>query len=98
VCIIDTERQFEYPKEFDLNTWWKNELVEFGHGNIEVILKVRDQSAIDEWMKNDTVKTMGDGILTVKYYVDKWNGLILTILHYGDSVIVGCFFNIEKQI
>jgi predicted DNA-binding transcriptional regulator YafY len=102
VRIVDTERQFEYPEMFDLNNWWKNELVEFGRGNIEVVLKVSGQPAIDEWIKMyekpDTVKIINNGILTVKYYVDSWNWLIPTILHYGDSVIVEKPLELQKII
>lgn len=92
VNIIETDKHFDYPKGFNINEWWKKELVEFGRGDVEVILKITGQSAIEEWMKMeekpDTVKKIDNGILTVKYYVDKWTWLIPTILHYGDSVIV----------
>lgn len=92
VHIVETEEHFDYPSDFRLDRWWKKELIEFGQGDIEVVLKVTGQSAIEEWMKMeekpDTVKVIENGILTVKYYVDRWNWLIPTILHYGDSVLV----------
>lgn len=90
--IIESDTVFDYPEGFRLDSWWKQELVDFGRGDIEVILKVAGESAIEEWMKMeekpDTVKTISDGVLTVKYYVDRWDWLIPTILHYGSSVLV----------
>ncbi len=92
LSVVETERSFCYPKGFNLSSWWKKELVEFGRGNIEIVLKVSGQSAVDEWMKMeekpDTIKVVDQGILTVKYYVDKWNWLVPIILSYGDSVLV----------
>lgn len=90
--ITETNEKFNYPEAFDINKWWKQELLEFGRGNTEVVLKVRGNTAIQEWLKMegkpDTVKELDNGILTVKYYVDKWNWLIPTILNYGDCVLV----------
>lgn len=92
ISIEETNDTFEYPKEFNLNKWWKNELLEFGRGDVEVVLKVYGQSAIEEWLKMEekpnTVKILDGDILNVKYYVDKWNWLIPTVLHYGDCVLV----------
>ena len=92
VRIVETDKHFEYPTDFRVDKWWKTELIDFGRGNVEVVLKVAGQSAIEEWMKMeekpDTVKKIENGILTVKYYVDKWIWLVPTILHYGDAVLV----------
>lgn len=102
VRIKESDVHFDYPSGFRVDEWWKKELVDFGRGAIEVILKVTGQSAIEEWMKMeekpDTVKTINDGVLTVKYYVDNWKWLIPTILHYGDSVLVEEPVDLRKTI
>ena len=33
------EEKFEYPKELNIELWWKEDLLNFGCGNIEVILE-----------------------------------------------------------
>lgn len=92
VKIEETNESFDYPSGFNLNSWWKNELIEFGRGNIKVVIKVSGKSAIEEYLKMDekpdTKKTRNKDILVVEYYVDNWQWLVPIILQYGASVIV----------
>jgi predicted DNA-binding transcriptional regulator YafY len=102
VRIVETDKHFDYPTDFHVDEWWKKELIEFGRGDVEVVLKVTGQSAIEEWMKMeekpDTDKKLDNGVLTVKYYVDRWTWLIPTILHYGESVLVEEPIDLRKTI
>lgn len=92
VKIVELSEHFDYPSNFHIDEWWKKELIDFGRGKIEVVIKVTGKSAIEEWRKMeekpDTVKKIKGNCLTVKYYVDNWTWLIPTILHYGDAVLV----------
>lgn len=92
IKIEETSDSFVFPLDFDLNSWWKNELMQFGRGDIKVVIRVSGQTAIDEWMKMDekpdTEKILRNNILTVVYYVDNWRWLIPIILQYGPSVMV----------
>lgn len=102
VKIVESSEHFIYPSDFHIDDWWRKELIDFGRGDIEVVLKITGQSAIDEWSKMeekpDTVKTFSENCLTVKYYVDNWIWLIPTILHYGDAVLVEKPIELKNEI
>lgn len=102
VKIVELSEHFNYPSDFHIDEWWKKELIDFGRGDIEVVLKIAGQSAIEEWSKMeekpDTVKTISGNCLTVKYYVDNWTWLIPTILHYGDAVLVEKPSELKREI
>ncbi|MCZ7601627.1 MAG: WYL domain-containing protein [Melioribacteraceae bacterium] len=91
VSVQIFDENFDYPTTFDLQTWWENELENYGKGNIEVVLFVKSD-AVEEFklltLKNNSkIVNVGDDI-RITLYIDKWNWLIPLLLSYSGSVFV----------
>jgi len=84
-----TEETFQYPKELNIESWWKKDLMDFGCGNIEVILEAYGD-AIPEMMelttKPENIRKMENGVLTMIMHVDNYDWLVPIIMSYAGKV------------
>lgn len=82
---------FSYPRKFDLQKWWTNELERFGKGEIRVRLVVQNEARAEILRlatKDNSDITHQDDVTYVTLYVDRWDWLVPLILSYAGSVYV----------
>ena len=89
-CEVE-EQSFEYPHDFDLGTWWANDLEQFGKGSTKVRLHgtsdIRGELLTLKTKKSSLVELLDDGI-RLTLFVDRWDWLVPLILSYGASIYV----------
>lgn len=89
-CGVEN-RKFEYPGDFDLRTWWAQDLERFGKGTTKVCLygtvDARAELLTLKTKESSLVELTDDGI-RLTLFVDRWDWLIPLILSYGPSVHV----------
>lgn len=86
-----TKTRFPYPSDFDLEAWWREELIRFGAGTNKVVLEIGKEAAADFLRlgrKQTTKIQMIGNTLRMELFVDKWEWLIPLVMSYGPEVIV----------
>lgn len=86
-----TEDSFLYPKDFILQTWWVEDVEQFGKGDIRVRLLVQKEAQSEvlrlATKQNSSVEYQGD-VTLITLYVDKWRWLVPLVLSYAGSIYV----------
>lgn len=87
-----TDLRFTYPADFHLQSWWADQMEEYGKGDIEVVLRIEPE-AREEMLRltlksTSKVENMADGGLLIRLYVDLSDWLIPLVASYGAGVTV----------
>lgn len=90
--VAPTDLRFTYPELFNLQSWWSEQMEEYGKGDIEVVLRIEPQ-ARDELLRltlksTSKVEQTPGGGLVIRLYVDRIDWLVPLVTSYGSGVIV----------
>jgi predicted DNA-binding transcriptional regulator YafY len=85
-----TDGAFQYPAEFQLRDWWREEMEVFGAGDTKIVLRI-EADAVHELsrlsLKEDSrVQVTSDGVMVLTLFVDAWQWLIPLVASYGEAV------------
>lgn len=91
LAVERTQETFPYPPNFDIATWWSEELANFGRGNICVHLRgapsIRNEIARLA-QKPDSRVEHYEHFTDIKLMVDDWNWIVPLILSFAGMVQV----------
>lgn len=83
-------RTFSYPKDFDLQAWWRDELEAFGKGDLPVKLRVMPGAQEDfrrlSTKSSTQVEADGDDLIFT-FFVDHWQWMIPLVLSHSPDVV-----------
>ena len=90
--VATTDLRFTYPEEFRLQTWWTEQMEEYGKGDIEVVLRIEPESR-EEMLRltlksTSKVESTPEGGLLIRLYVDRTEWLVPLVASYGAGVVV----------
>lgn len=87
-----TDLTFPYPDKFFLQEWWKEQMEDYGKGDVLVRITAKP-SAKEELSRlslksNSLLEDTDDGGLSITLFVDNWQWLIPLLASYGPTVTV----------
>ena len=89
-CDLEA-KTFGYPRDFDLRTWWAQDLERFGEGTTKVRLygtaDIRAELLTLKTKESSLVELTDHGI-RLTLFVERWDWLVPLILSYGPSIHV----------
>jgi predicted DNA-binding transcriptional regulator YafY len=91
--LVATDLRFAYPQDtFDLRSWWRQALENFGRGPNRVVIRVMPGSR-EEMLRlglkpDSEVHYAPDGAVRIVLFVDRWRWLVPLVASFGGDVVI----------
>jgi predicted DNA-binding transcriptional regulator YafY len=90
--IDRTGLSFVAPDDFDLESWWAEEMEAYGKGDLRIVFVASPTAAPDlrrlNRKKESVFEDLEDGGLRVTLFADNWHWLVPILASYGPEVLV----------